>query len=54
MRLWIVHTQAMFDPATARQLQEVARGIARNLYRGYFDHPAVFDLIAPGMAHDGR
>jgi len=54
IRLWTRHTQALFDPATARQLQEVARGIARNLYRGYFGHPAGFDLITSEMAYVGR
>lgn len=54
IRLWTWHTQALFGRATARPLQEVARGIARNLYRGYFGHPAGFDLIASEMAHDGR
>lgn len=53
MRLWIVHTQALFDRATARQLQEVASGIARKLYRGYFGQPAGFEL-ASGATHDGR
>lgn len=54
IRLWTRHTQALFNPATARQLQEVARGIARNLYRGYFGHLAGFDLIVSEMAHDGH
>ncbi len=32
--LWTRHTQALFSPATARRLQVVARGIARNLLKG--------------------
>ncbi|ODU58398.1 MAG: hypothetical protein ABT02_14690 [Comamonadaceae bacterium SCN 68-20] len=52
IRLWTLHTQALFDPATARQLQEWPRGIARELCRGYFGHPPRFDLIASEMAHD--
>lgn len=54
LQLWTSHTQALFDRNTARQLQDVASGIARNLYRGYFGHPAGFDLITSEIAHDGR
>jgi len=54
MRLWTSHTQALFDRTTARRLQDVASSIARNLYRGYFGHPAGFDVIASEVAHDGR
>ena len=54
MRLWIVQTEALFDRATARQLQEVVGGIAHNLYRGYFGHPAAFDPIASETHHAGR
>lgn len=36
LHLWSWHTQALFDHATARRLQQAADGIARNLYRGYF------------------
>jgi hemoglobin len=54
MRLWTLHTQSLFDHATARQLQEVASGIARNLYRGYFGHPAGFDVIASETHRDRR
>lgn len=54
MRLWMLHTRTLFDRATARQLQAVATGIARNLYRGYFGDPTRFDPIASEMTHDGR
>lgn len=37
-RLWAEHTHALFEPGVARELQAVALGIARNLFRGYFGH----------------
>ena len=36
LRLWTQHTNALFEPEVARELQAVAHGIARNLFRGYF------------------
>ena len=51
MRLWRLNTQALFDHTTAHQMQEVATGIA---HRGYFGHPAGFDLIASEMIRDDR
>ena len=36
LRLWGRQTDAMFEPEVARELQQAARGIARNLFRGYF------------------
>ena len=32
--LWKKHTEALFDPARAAELQGIAAGIARNLVRG--------------------
>ncbi len=54
MRLWRSNTQALFEPTTAHHLQELAAGIAHNLFRGYFGDPAGFDLIASEMTRDGR
>ena len=34
--LWGKHTDRLFEPAVARELQITAHGIARNLFRGYF------------------
>ena len=36
LRLWGQHTERVFAPEVARELQTVAHGIARNLFRGYF------------------
>ena len=36
LRLWAEHTQAVFVPELALELQTVAHNIARNLFRGYF------------------
>lgn len=36
VRLWAEHTSRLFAPETARELQVVAHGIARNLFRGLF------------------
>ena len=38
----------------ARQLQKMASGIARNLYRGYFDNAAGPDALALETCRDGR
>jgi len=54
MYLWSLNTQALFDHATARRLQQAASGIARNLYRGYFGDQAGFDVIASEIGHGGR
>ena len=45
LTLWFAHTEALFAAGTAAEFQEMAIGIARNLYRGYFGHPAAFDGI---------
>ncbi|MBE0549053.1 MAG: hypothetical protein IH627_15680 [Rubrivivax sp.] len=49
--LWTLHTQALFDRATARRLQAVAGGIARQLYRGYFGNTAGFEGIESETCH---
>ena len=36
LRLWGRQTDALFEPEVARELQQAAQGIARNLFRGYF------------------
>ncbi len=36
MRLWCEATGALFAPDVARELQTVAHGIGRNLFRGFF------------------
>jgi hemoglobin len=54
LALWHAHTAAAFDAATAGELQQVASGIARNLYRGYFGHAAGFDGIEAELAHATR
>ncbi|MDP1649252.1 MAG: hypothetical protein Q8M01_13775 [Rubrivivax sp.] len=51
LRLWALHTQALFDRATARRLQAVASGIARQLCRGYFGNTAGFEGIESEACH---
>lgn len=36
VRLWGQHTDRLFEPDVARELQITAHGIARNLFQGYF------------------
>ena len=43
LRLWKVNTQALFAPAVAAELQDVAIGVARVMHLGWFEH-----LPAPG------
>ncbi len=38
LQLWQRTTEAIFIPEVAQELQTVAHGIARNLFRGYFGH----------------
>lgn len=45
LRLWFARTNAMFTQDPAEQLQDIAVGIARNLFRGYFGADADFDSI---------
>jgi len=51
LTLWIANTNALFDVDTATQMQQVASGIARNLYRGYFGPSAGFDAIESELRH---
>ncbi|MDH4427965.1 MAG: group III truncated hemoglobin [Acidovorax sp.] len=50
--LWQLHTNRLFAPEVAHDLQVAAHGIARNLFRGYFDGEPAF--APPRHAHDGR
>ena len=36
VKLWGEHTERLFSPEVARELQTAAHGIARNLFLGYF------------------
>lgn len=54
LALWQAHTGAAFDATTTSELQQVARGIARNLYRGYFGQAASFDGIESELEHASR
>lgn len=36
LTLWVRHTNRLFAPADAVELQQMALGVARNLYRGFF------------------
>ncbi len=38
LRLWQAHTQALFAPSVAADLQDVATGVARVMHLGWFDH----------------
>ncbi len=53
LALWTTHTTALFEAATAREMQQVASGIARNLYRGYLGSTAGFESIESELT-DGR
>lgn len=43
--LWTRHTERLFAPNVAGELQTVARGIARNLFRGYFGQFPAFSAV---------
>lgn len=43
VRLWGQHTDRLFEPHVARELQITAHGIARNLFQGYFGTYPVLD-----------
>lgn len=45
LRLWFTRTDLMFTAVPAGELQEIAIGIARNLFRGYFGEDADFDAV---------
>lgn len=40
--LWQQHTNRLFAPEVARDLQVAAHGVARNLFRGYFGSAPTF------------
>ena len=42
VRLWGQHTERLFAPEVANELQVAAHGIARNLFQGYFGSKPVF------------
>ena len=42
VRLWGEHTDRLFAPDLALELQTAAHGIARNLFQGYFGSKPVF------------
>ena len=52
LSLWRRHTDALFAPPDAAELQRIAQGIARNLFYGFFDgqHAFPFDDQAPRAA----
>ncbi len=54
LRLWFAKSAEQFAPPVARQLQFVALGIARNLYRGYFGDDAGFAQIESELDHVGH
>lgn len=43
MRLWSLRTERLFDAGVARELQLVAHGIGRNLFRGLFGRLPAFE-----------
>jgi len=54
--LWQQHTNGLFTPEVAHDLQVAAHGIARNLFRGYFGSDPAFatprsDEHAHGHSH---
>lgn len=51
--LWQKHTQQLFAPELARELQVAAHGMARNLFRGYFgSEPGFIQPRADGHSQD--
>jgi hemoglobin len=42
--LWHRHTSALFEPQVARELQQTAHGIGRNLFHGFFQQFARFEM----------
>lgn len=51
VRLWGEHTSRLFAPDVAEQLQQAAHGVARNLFRAYFD---TLPSFAQGEQHQGH
>lgn len=54
LRLWFAKSAELFAPPVAQQLQFIALGIARNLYRGYFGDDAGFAQIESELDHVGH
>lgn len=52
VRLWAQHTSRLFTPGVAQQLQQAAHGVARNLFRAYFDSLPSFAQEAQQAHHD--
>ena len=50
--LWQQHTNRLFAPEVAHDLQVAAHGIARNLFRGYFGSDPAF--VPPRVEHGGH
>ena len=50
--LWQQHTNRLFAPEVAHDLQVAAHGIARNLFRGYFGSDPAF--VPPRGGHGGH
>ena len=48
VKLWGEHTNRLFAPGVALELQTAAHGIARNLFQGYFGSKPVFALPSAG------
>ena len=53
LTLWHEHTSRLFEPAVARELQQTAQGIARNLFAGFFDRFPTF-VMEDDVAVDYR
>lgn len=51
LRLWFAKSGELFAPPVAHQLQFMALGIARNLYRGYFGDDGGFAKIESELKH---
>ena len=49
VKLWGEHTNRLFAPEVALELQTAAHGIARNLFMGYFGSRPVFAQQGEGM-----
>lgn len=54
LELWFATTATLFVPSVTARLQHMALGIARNLYRGYFNDDAAFARIETGLRHAGH
>ena len=54
LELWFATTATLFAPPDASRMQQMAQGIARNLFRGYFNDDAAFARIEAGLRHAGH